>query len=262
MRFELIHDVLAHGTDFAVSSAWTLVDCVASTDQFNGPDGRTEGDVVIYTGDAPTLEQEVPVAAGTIADLNVEFGVWAKTPTSVESEGAFLTIFDPSTAQVSSMALTLTESLNLHRLQHVFSDNLSDASFFVQIGGATSASGDNFHLSRAHCAVGSGLLTIIPEKNYERRDEKIQDDHRGRTGKRYVYKWGEYFHTRFGLKFVNSMDQSVINSWWNSNAKLLWIVDTGSEVESVQIIGDRIPIGQFATPLLSEYEGDLELSTY
>lgn len=261
MRFELIHDVLAHGTDFAVSSAWTLTDCVASTDQFNGPDGRREGDRVIYSGNNPTLEQEVSVSSN-IADLPVELGVWVKTLTNVESEGAFLTIFDPSTTQVSSVALTLTESLSLQRLQHVFSDNLTDTSFYVQIGGATSASGDSFDVVRAHCSIGSGNLTIVPETNYQRQDRKIEDDHRGRTGKRYVYKWGEYFHARFGLKFVDSHYYAVINSWWSTNAKLLWIVNTGAEVESVQIINERVPLGEYATPGLTEYEGELEITTY
>lgn len=261
MRYELIHDVLAHGTDFAVSSAWTLTDCVASTDQVTAIDGRAVGDRVVFTGSAPTLEQEVSVSQ-TIAELNIELGVWAKVLSSVASEGAFLTIFDPSTAQVSSVALTLVESLTLQRLQHVFSDNLSDTSFFVQIGGQTSASGDTFDLARAHCSIGSGNLTIIPEPDFERQDTKIQDEHRGRTGKRYVYKWGEYFMARFGLKFVNSMDASVINSWWSSNTKLLWLVGTGDQVESVQLLGDRVPLGEYSVPNLDYYEGVIELGTY
>lgn len=261
MSFELIHDVLTHGAELDVSSAWTPVECVVSADQFNTPDGRALGDRVVYTGNAPTLEQEVSVS-GTLADLPVEFGAWVKTVANVASEGAFLTVFDPSTAQVSSIALTLTESFNLHRLQHVFSDNLTDTSFFVQIGGATSASGDTMDVARAHCAIGSGNLTILPETDYERRDRKIEDEHRGRTGRRYVYKWGEFFQVRFGVEFISSLDQAVINSWWSSNAKLLWVVDTGFEVESVQIVGDQLPIGEYATPGLTEYSGLLEITTY
>ena len=261
MRYELIHDVLAHGTEFNVSSAWTLTDCVASADQVVAVDGRQVGDRMIFSGSAPTLEQEVSVV-GTIADLNVELGVWAKVLPSVASAGGFLTIFDPSTAQVSSVALTLVESLTLQRLQHVFSDNLTDTSFFVQIGGPTAASGDSFDLARAHCAVGSGNLTILPEPNFQRRDTKLQDEHRGRTGKRFVYKWGEYYLTRFGVKFVNSMDTSIINSWWSSNTKLLWIVGTGAQVESVQLLGDDLPLGEYAVPALDQYEGTIELGTY
>lgn len=263
-RFELIHDVASRGAELDVSSAWLQTDCVFSADVTSGLDSRITVDNMVYVGAAPAIEQRIQLSVDDLAGLGVVVGIFAGIETGQPSSGAFAEIYDPSTVQVGSFALTLSESLTLQRFTFTFSDNLIDTEFYVRVSGVPAqSSGDFMQLNRLHTFFDNGgLQVILPEFNYKQSDRKIENVHRTRGGGRFVYKWSEYFQAKFSVRFVDSAQHAIVNSWWNENTQLLWLVDTGAIVESVQIVNRQLPIGEFIMPHNDLYQGGIELETY
>lgn len=267
-RFELIADVASLGAELDTASAWLQTDCTFSADVTTGPDARLTVDNMVYVDSVPAVEQRIQLDAGNLADLNIVFGMFAGIETGQPSTGAFAEIYDPSTVQVGSFAITLSESLTLQRFTHTFSDNLTDTEFYVRISGVPNqSSGDFMQLNRAQVFFtdsdgAGGLQVIFPEFDYTQQDRKIENVHRTRAGGRFVYKWGDYFIAKFSVRFVGSEQHAIVNSWWNTNTQLLWMVDTGAIVESVQIVNRQLPIGEFILPHNDLYQGAIELETY
>lgn len=270
-RFELIADVASRGAELDVSSAWLQTDCTFSADVTTGPDARLTVDNMIYVDSQPSIEQRIQLPSGTLADMSVVLGMYAGIEAGQPTTGAFVEVYDPSTAQVGSFALTLAESLTLQRFSWTFSDNLSDVEFYVRISGVPNqSSGDFMQLNRAHTyfvpnsgdLIDGGLQVILPEFDYTQQDRKIENVHRTRAGGRFVYKWGDYFIAKFSVRYVSSEQHAIVNSWWSENTQLLWMVDTGAIVESVQIVNRQLPIGEFILPHNDLYQGAIELETY
>jgi hypothetical protein len=105
-------------------------------------------------------------------------------------------------------------------------------------------------------------VSIDPEWNFTRKDQKVENEHIARSGKRYVYKWGSYYHTTFDLTFVSSSTMAIINSWWQTNTKLMFVDSGGAQIYSVMLIGKELPIGMYQKPYTDLYRGKIELQGY
>lgn len=107
-------------------------------------------------------------------------------------------------------------------------------------------------------------IQLGPEYTYADMYEKIQSSHRTKSGKAYVYKWGNY--QRFSIPITNIpvSSASIINSWWETNTELLFFVtsDSGVRVNSVLISNKTVPFSQFAMPYDDEMNGSILLETY
>jgi len=109
---------------------------------------------------------------------------------------------------------------------------------------------------------GNGV-DVEPTWGYSQSDEKIENRHRVRSGKSYVYKWGEFKRYKLPMTYVDSNFKSIVNSYWNTNTQLLFMeVGNPSSVSSVRISNKKIPIGLNVEPYADLFEGVIELETY
>jgi len=106
-------------------------------------------------------------------------------------------------------------------------------------------------------------VDVDPEWDLALEDSKIEDQHRALDGSRYVYKWGRYRRWKVPVSFVDSSFRFHVNTWWLSNAQLLWMDNSGStDVFSVQIVNDSIPVGGYVKPYTDLFAGVIELETF
>lgn len=94
------------------------------------------------------------------------------------------------------------------------------------------------------------------------RARKIENRFRSKSGREYVYKFGEYNRFQFGVMFVDSSFKFTVNTWWSSNADLLFMEESGTQVFSVHITNRDQPVGGFIRPYTDLFKGKLELETY
>lgn len=105
-------------------------------------------------------------------------------------------------------------------------------------------------------------VEVFPEYNYSEKDRKIESRSRTTTGAEYVYKFGDYKAWKFDVQFVNSSFYAIVNSWWLSNAELLFVKTGDTDVSSVRLSSRTKPISKFVKPHDDLYAGTIELSTY
>lgn len=105
-------------------------------------------------------------------------------------------------------------------------------------------------------------VTLEPEWDLGRPDQKIENEFRTRSGARFVYRWAGFDRFKFSLNFVDSATQAVVNSWWDTNTDLLFMEEGGTEVSSVQITNAKKPMDGFNKPYQNLYRGKIELETY
>lgn len=105
-------------------------------------------------------------------------------------------------------------------------------------------------------------VSLEPEWDFDRKDTQVKNEHRTRSGKRYVYKWGSYTKFSFGVEFVNSSTAAIINSWWITNTKLLMKSTSDTVVYSVMLVATDLPLGQFQKPYDDLYKGKIDLEGY
>ena len=108
----------------------------------------------------------------------------------------------------------------------------------------------------------SNGVTVEPEWNYKERDRKIETRNRARSGALYIYTWAEFKRIKMNVLYVDSSFKSIVNSYWSSNAELLWMEEGSSVVSSVQIVNKELPIGLFIKPYNNLFKGLIELETY
>ena len=108
----------------------------------------------------------------------------------------------------------------------------------------------------------SNGVTVEPEWAYKEDEVKIESRSRTRSGAEFIYKWSDYQKFSAPVSFVNSSFKSIVNSWFNSNADLLWMEEGGTVVTSVHISNKKLPIGEFVKPYNNLFKGVIELSTY
>lgn len=109
---------------------------------------------------------------------------------------------------------------------------------------------------------GSVVVSLYPEWDFERDNQKMEDVHRSRSGRMYRYKWGEFQRVKFGIEHLSSSDMTKINSWWGANTALR-LFDTGSTVViSGYLTNKGLPIGEYMEPYDNEFGGTIELESY
>lgn len=108
----------------------------------------------------------------------------------------------------------------------------------------------------------SNGVDIEPEYDYLERDAKIESRHRTRSGKEFVYKFGDIGKFKFSVAYVNSSFKATVNSYWKSNTNLLFMEVGATVVSSVRLTNKSLPIGSPIKPYSDTFKGVIELETY
>ena len=106
-------------------------------------------------------------------------------------------------------------------------------------------------------------VTLVPDYSYKSPDIKIESKTRTRAGRLYTTKYGSYKHFSFNVNYVSSATAALVNSWWETDTELLFLVTSGgvTETHSVMLQGET-PIDGFNSPSIEYYRGKIILETY
>lgn len=170
---------------------------------------------------------------------------------------------------ISSNALNNASSVVIYpAFTDVFSTGTSNVSltgevllFGVQV---TRSSGAAPYAATYSNSIVTSLdfVEINPEYNFEYTGKKIEDRKRARSGREYVYKWGQYDGRKFDVSYVSDADKTKINSWWSGNDSLLFVDGITTAITSVRIQNDKTPISKLEKPYTNLWQGMIELETY
>jgi len=107
-------------------------------------------------------------------------------------------------------------------------------------------------------------VQLYPNWDYSNGDTMTKSQHRTRSGNLYQYKWNDYKKISFKASWVNSETKSIVNSWWSSQAELIWFVADGATVDvtSVMILNKDAPFQQNVKPYTEYWQGVIELEEY
>jgi len=94
----------------------------------------------------------------------------------------------------------------------------------------------------------SNNVPIDPEYSLTVGAVKLEDKTRTKKGKLYQYKWGDYQRWELPVEMVNSSFKFLVNTWWLSNADLVFTQNSFSTFFNVRIVNDDIPISGFVLP--------------
>jgi len=108
----------------------------------------------------------------------------------------------------------------------------------------------------------SNTVSFYPKWDMKRQDKKQQSEHRTRAGNLYRYNWGSYDQFRFSVDFVNSSDAAIVNSWWASDTELLFMDEDTTQVHSVLMMSKTPPLTSRVKPMIDQFKGTIDLSTY
>lgn len=105
-------------------------------------------------------------------------------------------------------------------------------------------------------------VSLDAEYDFSDDRSKIEDRHRTRAGNQYFYKWSAFDELSFSVMYVNSSTRAVVNSWWESNTKLLLKDENATQVYSVCLTNDSLPISKYVKPYTNLWKGKIELEGY
>lgn len=107
-------------------------------------------------------------------------------------------------------------------------------------------------------------VTLYPEWDYWEGEKQIRTEMRAKSGRLRLYKWYDYEKISFSNNWVPASDAAVVNSWWDSNTKLLFFITSGSatEVHSVMLMNDDTPLAAYNKPYNNYFKGKIELEGY
>jgi len=108
----------------------------------------------------------------------------------------------------------------------------------------------------------SNSISFDPEWDLTEPGEKIESQHRAKSGNLYRYTWGSFDEFTFSMKFVSSSDAAIVNSWWTSNTELLFMDEATTQVYSVQLMNKKKPITKRIMPYDDQFQGKIKLGTY
>ncbi len=266
-KYELFNDLTSHGNDFQ-SSAWgknfitfSAFEQGLATSIFS----QDLASIYLVNSNDNNAQKFQAIFPGSLAGKTVTVGGWARFPDVVSGTGHLEMILGEkdlvTNYAVTSLSIPISD-YRLFRVTHTFSAGFVDSGFSIIIRLKGSNSGDTFGMWRAHAFFDPSPVTLIPQYDFQRLDDKIEDIDISKTGKRFVYKWGERWRNRFGVTLVNSSVFAVVNGWWRNNKELMWIVDCGLDVHSVHVSNRDLPISKFVKPHDNLFEGVIELETY
>lgn len=107
-------------------------------------------------------------------------------------------------------------------------------------------------------------IELKPEYDYKESQVQIKNVHRTRSGRLRTYTWADYKHFEFTARFVTAENAAIVNSWFDSNAELLFFItsDSTTEVHSVVITNPDSPFQQHIKPYRTYYQGKISLEEY
>jgi len=105
-------------------------------------------------------------------------------------------------------------------------------------------------------------VTLEVEYDYNDNRQKIENKHRTRDGSQYIYKWSAWDKIDFSVMYVNSSTRAVVNSWWEANTDLLFKDENATQVFTVRLSNDSLPISKFIKPYNDLWRGVIELEGY
>jgi len=108
----------------------------------------------------------------------------------------------------------------------------------------------------------SNSVSFDPEFDFKQPDEKIQSQHRTKSGALFQYRWGEFNNFNFTMMYVNSADALAINLWWRNNTQLLFMDENTTAVSSVIIMNKKMPLSERIKPYSDQFRGQIKLGTY
>lgn len=71
-------------------------------------------------------------------------------------------------------------------------------------------------------------ITIMPEYSSTFGKKQIRSEVKTQSGRRYIYKWGDYDQVKLKVDFVSGENAAIVNSWWENNTELLFFVNSSS----------------------------------
>lgn len=255
--FSLINDVSSYRT--AVNS-WARNGAPTVAGGYLAPDGTQTAFRVTASGSNDPFIEHISI---TTVDSQYRFGVWLWT----DSGQPFYdyTIFLIGANSYIPFATPVFSISNLPKIYQLDVNSLSlSTGFTIRIDLPNNASAGQYcYVWNPHVAPIREYIDLYPEWSIERVDETIRTEHRGRSGKRYVYKWGSFKGLKMPVKFVTTSNAATINdSFWTSNKKLLVINTPGDTVLAVQITNKKRPLNRFIKPYTQYFQGTIELETY
>lgn len=256
--FSLINDVSSYRT--AVNS-WARNGAPTVAGGYLAPDGTQTAFRVTASGSVDNFVWHPSI---TVVDSQYKFGVWIWTDSGQPFYEYQLFIIGVNTYGVLGEA----QVFSISNVPTFFTTKANSVLFSsgleirVDIPNNASA-GQYCYVWNPHVAPIREYIDLYPEWSTERVDETIRTEHRGRSGKRYVYKWGSFKGLKMPVKFVTTSNAATINdSFWTSNKKLLVINTPGDTVLAVQIINKKRPLNRFVKPYTQYFQGTIELETY
>ncbi len=270
-KFELLHDISSEG-NFFQGSAWALFGFDGGNPVFDkleqglAPSVDSFDKASVYlVSSSSVADVRQSIFPGSMAGKTITIGAWFRVPVLTGSGSIQLIMaFKDFLGQFDfKQSLTSISSHQLLRLSHTFSTGFTDSGFGLLLRVTEGNSGDTMSVWRGHAFFDEEFVDVGPQYDFQRLDHKIEDidiSHDG--GLRRVFRWGNQWRNKFGVRLINSADHAAVNTWWRSNAELMWFVDCGLEVHSVYVANRDIPINSFILPQSSLYQGVIELETY
>lgn len=126
------------------------------------------------------------------------------------------------------------------------------------------ANSDCLGLGRMDDVIIGNLVQIYPEYDYKGGEIQLRNQMRTPSGKGYLYKHGDYEKFQFTVNYLPASSAAIVNSWWDTNAKLLFLITSGdiTEVHSVVIMNKDTPFQQFNKPYADKLKGKVLLEGY
>jgi len=111
------------------------------------------------------------------------------------------------------------------------------------------------------CILGGDVVTLYPDWDLTIEKKQVRSEKRSQSGYLRMYKWYDYRRISFKNDWVPASDAALVNSWWDSNANLLFLITSGdfTDVHSVMMINDETPLAQYNKPYNEYYKGKIEL---
>jgi hypothetical protein len=107
-------------------------------------------------------------------------------------------------------------------------------------------------------------IVLYPDEGMELGKHLMHNTQRAADGHLYGYEFGTYHKSSFPVQFMPSSDAAIVNSWWESQAKLLLFVTSGpvTAVHSCMIMGETCPMSQINKPYDDRFKGTIPLEGY
>lgn len=107
-------------------------------------------------------------------------------------------------------------------------------------------------------------IVLYPDEGMELGKYLMHNTQRAADGHLYGYEFGTYHKSSIPVQFMPSSDAAIVNSWWESQAKLLLFVTSGpvTAVHSCMIMGETCPMSQISKPYDDRFKGVIPLEGY